>query len=270
MFLEGSDKDFPSLKHSTLKLTMLLALTSTARASEIHLLDVRLLVKHSSGYIFQFRKKTPKNQNKVNQGLLLIFLHWLKTKNCAYHHTDLYLKRTIIMQERITYIVKFYWNPPNNFHNNIIKMYCGSTWCVHQVLTQIKSFTAHSTRAASSSKAKVLGVPTREILNYNFWKILLLLGNFEVFEEKPFQQWLSSSRQMRRQTSYRSGGGFMKWNSELHQRARSTQQSSSNFKRNIEANDLIFPSTSPINVVNLIILCISGFLYVYLWILLWL
>ena len=155
---------------------MLLVLTSTARASEIHLLDVRLLVKHSSGYIFQFRKKTPKNQNKVNQGLLLIFLHWLKTKNCAYHHTDLYLKRTIIMQERITYIVKFYWNPPNNFHNNIIKMYCGSTWCVHQVLTQIKSFTAHSTRAASSSKAKVLGVPTREILNYNFWKILLLLG----------------------------------------------------------------------------------------------
>ena len=178
MFFEGSDKNFPLLKHSTLKLTMLLALTSTARASEIHLLDVRLLVKHSSGYIFQFRKKTPKNQNKVNQGLLLIFLHWLKTKNCAYHHTDLYLKRTIIMQERITYIVKFYWNPPNNFHNNIIKMYCGSTWCVHQVLTQIKSFTAHSMRAASSSKAKVLGVPTRENLNYNFWKILLLLGNF--------------------------------------------------------------------------------------------
>ena len=176
MFFEGSDKNFPLLKHSTLKLTMLLVLTSTARASEIHLLDVRLLVKHSSGYIFQFRKKTPKNQNKVNQGLLLIFLHWLKTKNCAYHHTDLYLKRTSIMQERITYLVKFYWNLPNNFHNNIIKTYYGSTCCVHRVLTQIKSFSAHSTRAASSSKAKVLGVRTREILNYNFWKILLLLG----------------------------------------------------------------------------------------------
>lgn len=87
MFFEGSDKNFPLLKHSTLKLTMLLVLTSTARASEIHLLDVRLLVKHSSGYIFQFRKKTPKNQNKVNQGLLLIFLHWLKTKNlCLSSH----------------------------------------------------------------------------------------------------------------------------------------------------------------------------------------
>lgn len=204
-----------------------------------------------------------------------------ENKKLCLHHTDLYLKRTSIMQERITYLVKFYWNSPKNFHNNIIKMYYGSAWCVHQVLTQIKSFTAHSTRAASSSKAKVLGIPTREILNYNFWKILLLLGRnfnrlkyqsgvFELFEEKPFQQWLSSSRQMRRQTSYRSGGGFMKWNSELHQRARSTQHSSSNFKRNIEANDLIFPSTSPINVANLIVFCISGFLYVYLWILLWL
>lgn len=185
------------------------------------------------------------------------------------------------MQERITYLVKFYWNSPNNFHNNIIKMYYGSTCCVHQVLTQIKSFSAHCARAASSSKAKVLGVPTREILNYNFWKILLLLGrNFNRCKISIWCFWSLWRETVTTMTfdftpdeaskSHRSGGGFMKWNSELHQRARSTQQSSSNFQWNIEANDLIFPSTSPINVVNLIVLCISGFLYVYLWILLWL
>ena len=46
-----------SLKDLTLKLTMLLALTSAARVSEICYLDIRYLIKHNSGYIFYFGKK---------------------------------------------------------------------------------------------------------------------------------------------------------------------------------------------------------------------
>jgi len=42
----------------TLKLTMLLELTSAARAHEICFLDVRYLVKHSTGYTFHFGKPT--------------------------------------------------------------------------------------------------------------------------------------------------------------------------------------------------------------------
>ena len=43
-----------SLKDLTIKLTMLLTLTSAARASEICYLDTRYLIKHNSGYIFHF------------------------------------------------------------------------------------------------------------------------------------------------------------------------------------------------------------------------
>ena len=47
-----------SLQDLTLKLTMLLALTSAARASEICYLDTRYLIKHNSGCIFHFGKNT--------------------------------------------------------------------------------------------------------------------------------------------------------------------------------------------------------------------
>ena len=46
------------LEDLTLKLTMLLALTSAARASEIGFLDILYLIKHSPGYTFHFGKNT--------------------------------------------------------------------------------------------------------------------------------------------------------------------------------------------------------------------
>ena len=46
------------LKNLTVKLTMFLALTSATRASEIGSLDIRYLIKHSSGYTFHFGKDT--------------------------------------------------------------------------------------------------------------------------------------------------------------------------------------------------------------------
>ena len=46
------------VKDLTLKLTMLVALTSAVRASEIGFLDIRYLINHSSGYTFHFRKNT--------------------------------------------------------------------------------------------------------------------------------------------------------------------------------------------------------------------
>ena len=46
------------VKDLTLKSTMLVALTLAVRASEIGVLDIRYLIKHSSGYTFHFRKNT--------------------------------------------------------------------------------------------------------------------------------------------------------------------------------------------------------------------
>ena len=76
------------LKDLTLKLTMLLALTSAARRSELGFLDIQFLIKHLSGYTFHFRKNTktskrPKPRDpikfhifKENQSLVCRPMYW--------------------------------------------------------------------------------------------------------------------------------------------------------------------------------------------------
>ena len=83
-----------SLKDLTLKLTMLLALTSAARASEICYLDTRYLIKHNSGYIFQFGKTT-KTSKKGKLRSAIKFIPFDTNKNLyVCHHIDLYLEKT--------------------------------------------------------------------------------------------------------------------------------------------------------------------------------
>ena len=65
MDIMNSDKLI--LKDLTLKLAMLLALTSAARASEIKFLDILYLTEHSTDYTFQFGKNTKTKVNQVNQ-----------------------------------------------------------------------------------------------------------------------------------------------------------------------------------------------------------
>ena len=72
---------------------MLLALASAERASEIHSLDLRFLVKYSTGYIFQFREnfKTYKKGKTRNP----IKYHFVENKRlCVCHHFDSYRERT--------------------------------------------------------------------------------------------------------------------------------------------------------------------------------
>ena len=75
----------------TQKLTMLLTLTSAARALEIGVLSIMDLDKHSCGYIFHFGKKTPKISRKLNLRILSNFILSKKTTICVCQHVDLYI-----------------------------------------------------------------------------------------------------------------------------------------------------------------------------------
>ena len=79
-------------KMLTVKLTMLIALTSPTMAHEIHSLDKFVLVKHLAHYTFHFSKliKTAK-QGKLRSP---VELTQFPNKNlCVCHHTDVYLER---------------------------------------------------------------------------------------------------------------------------------------------------------------------------------
>jgi len=77
----------------TIKLTLLLALTSASRAHEICYLDTNYLIKHSSCYTFHFEKLT-KTAKPGNSRPVIKFEHFLDKNLCVCHHIDLYLERS--------------------------------------------------------------------------------------------------------------------------------------------------------------------------------
>ena len=78
-----------SLKDLTLKLTMLLVLTSADRASSIGF----YLIKHPSEYIFHFGKTT-KISTRTRERQPLKFYPFRGNKNlCVCHHVDLCLDK---------------------------------------------------------------------------------------------------------------------------------------------------------------------------------
>ena len=162
-----------SLKDLTLKLIMLLALTSAARASKIGFLDIRYLIKHSSGYTFHFgkNKKTFKrskprdpikfvcqknqSQRKENQSL------------CVCRCIDLYLEGTKEMRGQNSQLLLGFVKPHGAVSTPTISRWIMIVLNLSGINT--KTFTGHSTKTASSSKAKEAGVPTGEILKRGFW-----------------------------------------------------------------------------------------------------
>ena len=79
-------------KMLTVKLIMLIALTSSTMPHEMHSLDKKFLVKHLAHYTFHFSKlaKTAK-QGKLRPPVNLT--KFPKKNLCVCHHTDVYLKR---------------------------------------------------------------------------------------------------------------------------------------------------------------------------------
>ena len=142
------------------------------------------------------------------------------------------------MQEKITTPIKFYWNTSSNLHNNT-KMYYGSAWSVRywhklnllelllrEQLTAL-SLTFLEFPLEKFQKGSLLQL-LKDFVKKDFEKtqssVKIQSSVFEDFKKSSCQQWLSISCQIRLQISFRLGGGFMKWNSKLHQGSRSAQQ----------------------------------------------
>ena len=86
-------------KMMTLKLTMLIALASSARAHETSSLNIDFLVKHPAHYSFHLKKN---NRKTARQGQLRlpVELTQFSDKNiCVCHHIDVYLERAKVWRK---------------------------------------------------------------------------------------------------------------------------------------------------------------------------
>ena len=153
----------------TLKLTMLLALTSASRCSEIKNLDINYLAKSESKYCFNISK--PTKTSKPGKPLpILEFERFESEPNiCVVEALEAYIKLSKPWTEgtQKTQLLLSYIKP-----HSPVKACTLSNW-ICAVLkyadVDIKTFKSHSVRSASTSKAKFLGVSTKQILKRGRW-----------------------------------------------------------------------------------------------------
>jgi len=169
------------LKKLTLKLVMLMALITAHRAQTLHLLDLNMLRKSSSGYTFTFDKVI--KTSRPGQSLpVLEFKAYPKDRRlCIVTVLKEYLKRRSIVNIGGSKKLFLSFVAP---HKPVVRSTI-SRW-IKEVLAQsgidITVYKAHSTRAAATSKAKSADIPVEDILKAAGWA---RAGTFAQYYNKP-------------------------------------------------------------------------------------
>ena len=155
------------LSQMPVKLTMLSALTSASRASEICYLDINLMTRNEEKCIFGFSKITKGcRQNKPRPEIA--FVQFLQDPMlCVCKTLDYYVDRTKVIRGKITPLLISHIKP----HRKVV-VCTVSRWLKEALKLagiDTSTFTGHSTRAASTSKAKVTGVSIQDIVKRGHW-----------------------------------------------------------------------------------------------------
>lgn len=169
-----------TLKDLTLKVTMLLCLTTGQRGQTIHMLDVNYIQELPNRYRITIKDKlkTTKPGKHLKPIDLLSFQE--DKRICVVDHLREYLDRTKSYRKGHTQLLLSFLKP--------YKPVCKSTiarW-IKQILKSagidVDKYTAHSSRAASTSKCKTKGLNIAEIMKSAGWS---KESTFSRFYEKP-------------------------------------------------------------------------------------
>ena len=152
----------------TLKLTMLLALASACRCSELKCLDIRYMTKTENSYIFEFSKVTKSWRKCKAPPSLELFNFESNTNMCVVSVLEAYLLRSAGWRSHNKHQLLLGTVSP---HDEVAKSTI-SGW-VKTVLGKAgidtNIFKAHSSRSASTSKARIGGCSLQDILKRGQW-----------------------------------------------------------------------------------------------------
>jgi hypothetical protein len=175
-----NDNERLSLKQLTLKTVSLMALISSQRVQSIHNICLSSMSVDDAKYVFYLgRIKQSRPSFKSLYMTLSKFPD--EEKLCIFKCLSEYLKRTEDIRNGCDKVFISYLKPHKHVTKSTIARWIKTFLGLAGV--DIKKFSAHSTRAASSSAAKQNGVPIREILNKAGWsseKTFLKFYNLDV------------------------------------------------------------------------------------------
>jgi integrase len=153
-----------SLKGVTLKLTMLLALITAQRAQTLHALKLNDMTYTQQG--LTFRILTPLKNRKP--GTLLNIFRYQDPELCPVMLLEQYIQATTEARNGQDQVLLSYIRPHGAVTRDTVRRWILEVMKLAGINTA--KFTAHSTRAASTSAAKAGNVPTETIMEAAMWQ----------------------------------------------------------------------------------------------------
>ncbi|VDI76068.1 Hypothetical predicted protein [Mytilus galloprovincialis] len=182
-----------SVKDLTLKLVMLIALTNATRSQSIHLLKLSNMQKQKDCFRFKIFDLLKQSRPGYKNPEVILKSFPPDRRLCVYLVLKEYLKRTVDIRSEEDSLILSYIKPHKKVSCSTISRWIKSIMCRAGIDTSI--FKAHSTRSASTSKAKQNNVPVSDILAKAGWSSSTTFGKFydktvtttDVFAEKVLQ-----------------------------------------------------------------------------------
>jgi integrase len=173
------DSDKLPLKELTFRLTMLLALASPKRCNEIAALTLENCQSSESSFRFFLSKTKNRGFGKQHEAL---YTEFTENRNlCPVSNLRAYLEQTKAI--RISQRILLSFKRPHNPVSSITV----ARWLKETIMgAGIEGFSAHSTRAASTSAAAFKGLSTAAIMQAANWRPNG--STFQRFYHKPIEQ----------------------------------------------------------------------------------
>ena len=167
--LSLKDMNELSLKDITLKLVILVALTTAQRGQSLHLMDIANMVQEKD--MLTFMLASPVKQTKPGRPLSELTVQ-LKAyphdqKLCVVHTCMIYLEKTKKLRGKETQLSITYQKPHKKASRDTIRRWIQQIMASAGIDTTL--FKPHSVRSAATSKAKLNNACTADILKAAGW-----------------------------------------------------------------------------------------------------
>ena len=176
------DNDQLSNKELTLKVTILLALTTSSRISALHILDLNHMIKTSEYYEFKFHKLHNSWRRDESPPSLKIYAFPSDKALCVVAALDCYIERSSIWREKnqTSQLLVSFIKPHNAVAKSTVAGWVKQILIMSGINTDILK--SHSTRSASSSHARISSLSLSDILKRGSWSNKT---TWEKFYNKP-------------------------------------------------------------------------------------
>lgn len=169
-----------SLMELTHKLVMLVALVSAQRVQTLSLMNMTNMIEGYNSFTFLIDSPVKQSRPGYTQPVIKLECYAANESLCVAHTMSEYLRRTKDLRGSANDIFISYIKPHKSVSTETISRWVKTVLCEAGI--DVNYFTAHSTRAASTSSAIRAGVVVDEILQAAGWSGM---NTFAKFYNKP-------------------------------------------------------------------------------------